>query len=466
MEQASKTKSINLKYIILVALASFIYGLLSATYEIFPYSTVRQAYRWGRGKVSDDTRAGTFQDIGKGFWHLARQVSDDSLSADRKAAIAKLASLPYLSGTNAASDVKNVTVYDKALAGNGYNFFVSGHGPEAYLTDMQGKVLHKWRYAFSDIWPEKLPFDEWNLHKTFWRRAHLYPNGDVLAIFEGIGIIKIDAQSKLLWADQNRSHHDLFVDGKGMIYTLTRKWREKHEKLKMDGKFLEDFITVLTPEGKFAWDVSVIDCILNSDFASLLVTMTSHGDILHTNTVEVMDGKLSARYPMFKKGNILSSMPMLQTIAIVDPRATKVVWAMTGMWVFQHQPTVLGNGNILLFDNMGEHGKSKVVEFDPLTQQVVWAYRSTPEHEFLSRTCGSNQRLANGNTLITETNGGRAFEVTPGNEIVWEFVNPFRAGEHKELVASLFDLVRIDENFFSGEIWLAETGEPEESGTN
>jgi len=35
------------------------------------------------------------------------------------------------------------------------------------------------------------------------------------------------------------------------------------------------------------------------------------------------------------------------------------------------------------------------------------------------------QRLPNGNTLITEAASGRAFEVTPEKEIVWEFVSPF-----------------------------------------
>ena len=34
------------------------------------------------------------------------------------------------------------------------------------------------------------------------------------------------------------------------------------------------------------------------------------------------------------------------------------------------------------------------------------------------------QRLANGNTLITESERGRVFEVTADKEIVWRFVNP------------------------------------------
>ena len=33
--------------------------------------------------------------------------------------------------------------------------------------------------------------------------------------------------------------------------------------------------------------------------------------------------------------------------------------------------------------------------------------------------------MPNGNTLVTEGNYGRIFEVTAENQIVWEFVNPF-----------------------------------------
>ena len=45
---------------------------------------------------------------------------------------------------------------------------------------------------------------------------------------------------------------------------------------------------------------------------------------------------------------------------------------------------------------------------------------------FWSNVRGDQQRLANGNTLITESEGGRIFEVSPDGEIVWEFINPVR----------------------------------------
>jgi hypothetical protein len=55
--------------------------------------------------------------------------------------------------------------------------------------------------------------------------------------------------------------------------------------------------------------------------------------------------------------------------------------------------------------------------------------------------------LANGNTLITESDNGRAFEVTDDGQVVWEFHNQHRAGDADEYVATLFELVRLDPQF-------------------
>jgi len=75
-------------------------------------------------------------------------------------------------------------------------------------------------------------------------------------------------------------------------------------------------------------------------------------------------------------------------------------------------------------------------------------YAGSPERPLFSKCCGTATRLPNGNTLVVETERGRAFEITRAGEIpsevasevVWEFVSPDRAGEK---VANLFDLVRI-----------------------
>jgi len=193
--------------------------------------------------------------------------------------------------------------------------------------------------------------------------------------------------------------------------------------------------------------VSLLEAFERSSYASFLDKMPKFGDLFHTNTIEVMDGSLADRSPIFKKGNILISLPTTNVIAIVDMEQEKVVWALSGQWIGQHQPTLLDNGNILLLDNHGHYGMSKVIEMDPFTQEIVWAYEGTPENGFYTAAIGSNQRLPNGNTLITESCRGRAFEVTPEKQIVWKFYNPSRAGEKNELIATLFEVVRLDPDF-------------------
>jgi outer membrane protein assembly factor BamB len=172
--------------------------------------------------------------------------------------------------------------------------------------------------------------------------------------------------------------------------------------------------------------------------------MEHSGDIFHTNTLEVLDGRSADRDPAFRAGNVLLSVLKLDTIAVLDPERGEIVWAKTGSWRRQHQPTFLDDGNLLVFDNRGPGGESsRVVEIDPRTGSTVWSY----DKDLFSKTLGSCQRLPNGNTLITESENGRALEVTRDGRVVWEYYNPNRAGEHKELVAVLFEVVRLPDSF-------------------
>ena len=115
----------------------------------------------------------------------------------------------------------------------------------------------------------------------------------------------------------------------------------------------------------------------------------------------------------------------------------------------QHQAEFLANGNILLLDNRGGGGKdggfdgSQVIEIDPSTKEEVWRYNGTPDKPFFTHRLGYNQRLPNGNTLITESTQGRLLEVSPDGKIVWEYVSPYRTGENGELVATLMGAQRI-----------------------
>lgn len=393
-----------------------------------------------------------------GRFRPAPERGPEGDSAD--GSIEALGDLGYAGGYEPSEGDTGVVFHASDFTDDGLNLFHDGSGPTASVMDMEGNVLHTWKYELSSL----LEIDEINaIAQTmarvpdkygYWRRVHVFPNGDLLAIFADAALIKLDKDSNLLWAWRGAVHHDLWVDDdNGEIFVLSRKI-QVIPRFSRARESAEDFVTVVSADGEFLREYSIMEGVLRSNFNPLQHLSPRGGDLQHTNTIEVLDGRLADKSPAFAKGNILLSMCRIDTIAILDPLRGQIVWAMSGPWYRQHQPTVLDNGNMLLFDNRGFGGNSKVIEFDPFSQDIVWAYRHSKEAPFSSLTCGSNQRLANGNTLIVETDSGRAFEVDRAGKIVWEFLTPNRGGDEGQYIATLFDLIRLPRDFFSD--WLTE----------
>jgi hypothetical protein len=381
-----------------------------------------------------------------GRFRAARSTETTTPSQhEQRQLVEQLESIGYLSGSQPARN-SGITLHDPDRAQAGLNFFTSGHFEGAALMDMDGNVLHEWRYRFPDAF-ESDPSPKPGKREDWWRRAYLFPNGDVLAIITGSGILKLDKNSELLWAKAIYSHHDLAFAASGDFYLLVRKL---HVVPRVNPKqpIVEDLVVLFDSKGNEKSSFSLLEAFERSQFADVWHrTGRRTGDIFHSNSIELLDGRAAAANPAFRAGNLLISLLHLNAIAVVDPEQEQVVWAHTGDYRKQHDPKILPNGNLLLFDNHGERGRSAVLEFDPETMEVEWEYRGTPEQPFFSKTCGTSGRLANGNTLITETDFGRAFEVTPDGELVWEYYNPQRAGEGGRFIASLPEMVRLPADF-------------------
>lgn len=265
-------------------------------------------------------------------------------------------------------------------------------------------------------------------------------------------MVKLDKDSREIWRCENGIHHDLDVTQKGEIYIIrddAKKLSPPEQQLLRNQyeQIIDNLIAVLTPDGKNKTEFSIFDAIVSSDYAALFqgrLFTCPRGDVLHTNTIELIGKGPWNSFPPFREGTILVSFRHLHAIAVIDPEKRKVIWAATGMWAYQHQPTILENGNVLIFDNQEKGRMSRVLEFDPATREIAWAYRGTEENGFFSEVLGSQQRLPNGNTLITESCDGRVFEVAPDGEIVWEYLNPRKAGEEGDLVGIIYEMLRID----------------------
>lgn len=434
----------------------------TAIASIFAVLAFGLAMTPGCGSDEDRERAEDSADaddwgIPLGRWHGSEWMEvphdvEQGLTAEQKAEFKRLLSIGYLSGSSPIPANTGVVVYDASETWDGLNFYTSGHFPGAMLMDMQGNILHEWEHGVVDAW-NTMPGEERPKSVKsggFWRRAHLFENGDVIAIFDWIAMIKVDKDSNLKWARFAGFHHDLEILEDGTIVTLVRKARivpRYHPELPI----LEDFIVVLDSEGNELKRVSLLEAIERSSHTYLLDKLDESGDIFHTNTVEVLDGSLADQIPGFDAGNVLLTIRQIGCIVVVDLELGEVVWSFDGHWKMPHQATVLPNGNILIFDNRGNRGYSQVIEFDPVTRSAPWIYRGPEPKDFGSMECGSNQRLPNGNTLVTETDRGKAFEVTPEGKIVWKYLNPMHARKREDgpldYIASLFEVLRLPEDF-------------------
>ena len=370
----------------------------------------------------------------------------DELTDEQLQMIDQLNAIGYLAGTQPVPTLSGLIHHDEVQAYNGFNLYIAGHAPKAYLIDMQGDLLHTWAYTFEEVWPERyIPED--SIGHINWRRAYLYDNGDLLAIFEGYGLIKINKNSELIWEFDGNAHHDLKVMENGDIYVLSRQ-AHVIPRIHEIEPILEDFVTILDHNGNVKRQVSILEAAERSEFWPIINSLVKEsGDLFHTNTLEYLDGSMEHISPFFKKGNILTCLRDIHALAIIDMDLEEIVWFKLGTWSGPHQPILLPNANIILFDNNRFSDYSRVLEIEPFTENIVWYYMANPPNSFFTEACGSVQPLPNGNILVIESQAGRAFEILRDGSIVWEYIIPHVLEGTDRFVPYLFDLVRIGPDF-------------------
>jgi hypothetical protein len=96
-------------------------------------------------------------------------------------------------------------------------------------------------------------------------------------------------------------------------------------------------------------------------------------------------------------------------------------------------------------------GTEQAHHFPGVTLHVIREYTGPKSEPLHSRRSGRVQLLPNGNTLVVETDRGRALELAEDGEVVWEFRSPYLVGERAGKVASLYSLERVGEGQAS---WL------------
>ena len=364
---------------------------------------------------------------------------EGELSEDQ---IQRLESLGYLNfapktDPEAAS---GVVVRKEGCSCRGYDLLTYTLPGRADLIDARGRIVRTWRGS-----------------RELWDRATFTPEGDLLVVArERVGerpgqrrrvLLRLAFDGTRLWERVLPVHHYAEAMPDGRIAVLTSRSR-KIPGLFEDQAALDNGLAILSPDGpQGGWVIeqehSLYDMLSKRPDLVELQTFHDGGpmmrrDFLHANFFQWMPGgELAERDPLYAAGNVLVTLRRQDMVAAFDLASEEVIWAWgPGEVIGLHEATVLDDGHILLFDNRGRtnqieggEGWSRVVELDPLTRKIVWEYRADPPEDFYSHSRGTAARLEGGNTLISSSNQGRVFEVTPAGEIVWEYRTPHRDGE-------------------------------------
>ena len=172
---------------------------------------------------------------------------------------------------------------------------------------------------------------------------------------------------------------------------------------------------------------------LRAGFAALPV------DALHANSIERLPRDVAG---LGQRGDWLLSLRNLDRVVVLGARDGRLLASLgEGTLERQHHASLLPNDDVLVFDN-GRGRDSRVLALDPRRGTVDWRYAGTSDRGLRSRSQGAAERLANGNTLVVESDRGRAIEVTPEGAIVWEFLHP-QDDAHRGTRASIYRMTRL-----------------------
>jgi hypothetical protein len=327
--------------------------------------------------------------------------------------------------------------WERDRTADGLNLLAPREGTTAALIDLGGRVVHRWSQP-SGV-------------RGAWQHVELLADGDLLVVQKHQALLRIGWDSALRWRLEGRFHHDVDPASGWSVVARPASRRLRGRPV----PYLEDVLVRVDLEaGRVAEELPLTLPLVRDVRPRLLAAAPSltrpgqdpyredgPGDLLHVNSVRAIPAPVPG---LGEAGDLLISPRVLDAVYVVDPRRGTIRWRWDAAGLDgQHHATLVPPGHVLVFDNGRKRRWSRVLEIEPRSGAVVWSHRAEPPETLWSESRGAAQRLANGHTLVTESDFGRAFEVTPGGEIVWEFFGPLLA-EDPARRATLYRVTRIE----------------------
>ena len=319
-----------------------------------------------------------------------------------------------------------LTAYDEERACPGYVLYSNLYESNTiHLIDLNGETAHRWEMPYPSgqygyLLPNGNLFYSGKVQDESWE---LWPSWKHL---KGGVLLEVDQDGSIVWEYRDPYiHHDARRTGSGgAIYLGIEKVpQELASRVKGglpgsdENGMWADTVVEIDEDGSKIWEWRAIE---NLDFDKyVLPPNQSRTEWTHGNAVAPVG-----------ENHVLVSLRHVSTVGLIDKSTGGFVWEIgDDILAQQHDPSILPNGNVLIFDN-GTYRKdiptpfSRVIEVNPESGEIVWKYQDSPSGCFFSPYISGARRLPNGNTLITEGGFGRMFQVTPEGEVVWEYINP------------------------------------------
>lgn len=320
------------------------------------------------------------------------------------------------------------------------------HRLDARIVTLDGTPVQVWPINWFDLWPDADHVPEMFRPKqhpgTHIHGAAIMDNGDLLFNFEFQGMMRLDVCGDVVWRLPYLTHHSIDRDERtGNFWVSGRIFHEEPTPRFPNHvpTFAEATVVEVTPAGEILTEISILELLERNDLDGLLYMddfddiqrgrARTTGDTLHLNDVEVFPADLQS--DVFDPGDLMISLRNIHTILVFDPKSQDIVYRQSGGFVGQHDPDFIGNDRISVFDNAAAHGEdavreSRVVILDAAAEEGAEPevyFEGSDQQPFYTRVMGKHQWLDNGNLLLTESTGGRAFELDKEGDIVWQHLN-------------------------------------------
>ncbi|MET9713189.1 arylsulfotransferase family protein [Nocardiopsis alba] len=344
--------------------------------------------------------------------------------------------------------------------------------PVAYLVDHTGRVVHTW--SSGEEQPDAA--DRPPGYLRGWNHVELGPDGCLYALVPLHALLRLGPDGHLVWKRELPVHHDLDIDAQGRVHVLTERPRTVvNDHGDRPRVILDNTVAVLDTEGRPVEEYSLYDLLTadpelrplvhdlherrwgafadsgwtpSSAWEADLVERAEYrgptrdalrylrdlpgspADVLHANTVELLGDHPGG---LWRAGDVLLSFRDLDLVVVANPAARRVRWWWgPGTLSGQHQPSALAGGTVLLLDNGRSRGRSRVLEYDPVIEEVVWRYTADPPEDFFTEVAGGCEISGTDRVLVTDAQAGRAFEVDRSGRVLWEMrVHPPATGARR-----------------------------------